>query len=109
MAFDENLAGRIRDTLARTLNIDEKKMFGCVCFLLHGNALVGVWKDSLIARLGPDDGQSALLEPCVRQFDFTGKPMRNWVVVDPEGIEHDEQLKAWIDRAKQFVRTLPRK
>lgn len=109
MAFDENLAGRIRDALARTLNIDEKKMFGCVCFFLHGNALAGVWNNSLIARLGPDGGRTALLEPSVRQFDFTGKPMRNWIVVEPEGIEDDEQLQKWIERAKKFVRTLPRK
>lgn len=53
MAFDESLAGRIRDALALKKNIEEKKMFGCICFLLNGNALAGVWKDRLIARLGP--------------------------------------------------------
>src|SRR6185312_158426 len=53
MAFDESLAGRIRDALARKKNIEEKKMFGCICFFLNGNALAGVWKDRLIARLGP--------------------------------------------------------
>ena len=51
-------------------------MFGCICFLLNGNLLVGVWKDSLIARLGPDEGEAALLEPHVRAFDITGRPMR---------------------------------
>ena len=54
MPFDVSLAARIRDALARRKGIDERKMFGGICFLLHGNLLVGVWKDSLIARLGPD-------------------------------------------------------
>ena len=103
MAFDESLAGRIRDALARRRNIEERKMFGCVCFLLHGNALAGVWKDRLIARLGPDEGEGALREPHVRAFDITGRPMKNWVAVEPEGVEDDDQLKGWIERAVKFV------
>ncbi len=109
MAVDESLAARIRDALARTRNVEEKKMFGCVCFFLDGNVLAGVWKDRLIARLGPDDGEAALLEPHVRAFDITGKPMRNWVAVEPEGVEDDSQLTDWIERATKFVRTLPKK
>lgn len=109
MAFDESLAARIRDALARRRGIDERKMFGGICFLLHGNLLVGVWRDSLVARLGPDEGEAALLEPHVRAFDITGRPMRNWVLVEPEGIEDDDQLKEWIDRAEAFVGTLPGK
>ena len=109
MAFDETLAARIRDALARKKGVEERKMFGCMCFLLNGNALVGVWKDRLIARLGPDDGEAALREPHVKKFDITGKPMRNWVLVEPEGVEDDDHLKAWIERATKFVRTLPGK
>ena len=109
MAFDETLAGGIRDVLPRKKNIEEKKLFGCVCFLLHGDALAGVWKDRLIARLGPDEGEAALWEPHVRAFDITGKPMRNWVAVEPDGVEDDGQLAGWIERATKFVRTLPRK
>ena len=73
MAFDETLAARIRDALARRKGVEEKKMFGCICFLINGNALAGVWKDSLIARLGPDEGEAALREPHVRAFDITGE------------------------------------
>ena len=109
MAYDETLAERMRDCFTRHRNIEERKMFGGLCFLLNGNLLVGVWKNSLIARLGPDEGETALLEPHVRAFDITGKPMRNWVMVEPEGVEDDEQLKAWIERATKFVRTLPKK
>jgi hypothetical protein len=109
MPYDESLAARIRDALARRKDVHEKKMFGGICFLLHGNLLVGVWKDSLIARLGPEEGEAALLEPHVRVFDITGRPMRNWVLVEPKGVEDDDQLTAWIERATKFVRTLPKK
>ena len=109
MPFSESLAGRIRDTLARKRGIEEKKMFGCVCFLLNGNALAGVWNDDLIARLGPIEGEAALREPHVRVFDITGRPMRNWAVIEPEGVENDDQLKDWIERAEKFVKTLPMK
>ena len=109
MAFDESLAIRIRDALARKKGVEEKKMFGSLCFLLDGNLLVGVWKDSLIARLGPGEGEAARREPHVWEFDVTGRPMRNWVLVEPEGVEDDDQLTAWIQRAVKFVGALPRK
>ena len=109
MAFSESLAQRIRDALARKKNIEEKKMFGGVCFLLNGNMLVGVWKDSLIARLGPDQGEEALLEPHVKAFDITGKPMKGWILVEPEGVENDAAVKAWVQRVAKFVGKLPKK
>ncbi len=109
MAFDESLAARIRDTLIHEKGVEAKKMFGCICFFINGNALAGVWKDRLIARLGPEEGEAALREPHVRAFDITRRPMRNWVAVEPEGVEDDDQLKAWIERATKFVKTLPMK
>jgi TfoX/Sxy family transcriptional regulator of competence genes len=109
MAFSDALAERIRQRLARRRNVEEKKMFGGVGFLLNGNMLVGVWKDSLIVRLGPDDGDEALLEPHVKEFDITGRAMRGWVLVKPGGIEGDDQLSAWIQRALKFVGSLPAK
>src|SRR5690349_12754033 len=109
MAFDVTLAARIRDVLARQKGVEEKRMFGCVCFLLNGNALAGVWKDSLIARLGPDEAEASLREPHVRAFDITGKPMRNWVAIEPDGVEDDDELKDWIERALRFVKALPAK
>ena len=109
MAFDESLAARIRDVLSRKKGIEERKMFGCLCFLLHGNALAGVWKDRLIARLGPDEGEAAIREPHVRAFDITGRPMKGWMLVEPEGVEDDEQLAGWLERATGCVRNLPTK
>jgi hypothetical protein len=107
MPFDDTLADRIRECLDRRKGIHEKNLFGCACFMLDGNVLVGVWKESLVARVGPDEYEGALLEPHVRVFDITGRPMKGWIEVEPEGIEDDEQLHGWIDRAWSFVSTLP--
>jgi hypothetical protein len=109
VACDEDLVARIREALARRRGVEEKRMFGGVGFLLNGNLLVGVWKDALVARLGPEQGAAALLEPHVRPFDITGRPMKNWVLVGPEGVEDDDQLTGWIDRAAAFIETLPAK
>ena len=109
MAFSEALAERIRQRLPRRKNVEEKKMFGGVGFLPHWNILVGVWKDSLIVRLGPDEGEEALKEPHVKEFDITGRPMKGWVLVKPEGIGGDDQLSAWIQRAVKFVGKLAAK
>ena len=109
MAFDENLAARIRDAVARKRGVEEKKMFGGIGFLLNGNMLVGVWKDSLIVRLGDDQGEEALLEPHVSEFDITGRAMKGWVLVAPDGVEDDGQVRGWIQRAVKFVGKLPGK
>ena len=71
MAFDEVLAARIRKALARKKGVEEKKMFGGIVFMLNGNMPVGVWKDSLIVRLGDEEAEAALLEPHVKPFDIT--------------------------------------
>lgn len=109
MAFDEILAERIRHALVRKKSVEEKKMFGGIGFLLNGNMLVGVWKESLIVRLGEEQGEGALLEPHVKEFDITGRAMKGWVLVVSEGIEKDDQLKGWIQRAVKFVGKLPAK
>jgi TfoX/Sxy family transcriptional regulator of competence genes len=109
MAFSEALAERIRQRLARRRNVAEKKMFGGIGFLLNGNLLVGVWKRSLVVRLGPEAGDEALLEPHVKEFDITGRAMKGWVLVEPGGVASEDQLSAWIERALQFARSLPAK
>ena len=110
MAFDESLAGRIRRRLARRKNVEEKKMFGGVGFLLNGNLLVGVRNDSLLVRLGPEQGDEALKEAHVSEFKITGRgSMKGWVVVSLEGVQNDDQLNGWIQRAVEFVGALPAK
>ena len=78
-------------------------------FLLNGNILVGVWNDSLIVRLGPEEGEEALKEPHVKEFDITGRAMKGWAVVAPEGVGSDDQLRGWIQRAVKFAGKLPAK
>jgi hypothetical protein len=109
MAFSAALAERIRQALARKRGVEEMKMFGGVGFLLNGNLLVGVWKDSLIARLGPEGSDEALKEAHVSAFAITGRSMKGWVLVAPEGVENDDQLSGWVQRAVRFVGKLPAK
>ena len=78
----------------------------------HRESLAGrirEWKDSLIARLGPDEDEDALLEPHVKEFDISGKTMKGWVMVGPEGVEEDENLAGWVEWATKFVEKLPAK
>src|ERR1041385_7105073 len=99
MAFDEALAGRIRTALGRKKGIEEKKMFGGLGFLLNGNMLVGVWKDSMIVRLDPEQAEDARLEPHVGEFDITGRPMKGWIMVAAEGVVDRAATKEWVKRA----------
>jgi hypothetical protein len=87
----------------------ETHMFGGLVFLVHGNIAVGIWDDSLIARLGEERAKEALLEPHVSDFDVTGRPMRGWIMVEPDGLESDSRLQEWIQRALDFALTLPAK
>jgi TfoX/Sxy family transcriptional regulator of competence genes len=109
MAYSKSLADRIRWLLRSNRNLEEKKMFGGVGFLLNGNMLVGVWKSSLIVRLGPEQGTEALKQPHAKEFDVTGRPMKGWVMVEPDGLDSDSELANWIEQAKRFVETLPAK
>lgn len=109
MAFDESLAERIRQRLARRKNVEEKKMFGGIFFMKNGHMLVGVWKRSLIAQVGCKQSEDALLEPHVKQCDIPKRVIKGWVLVAPEGVEDDDQLKVWIQRAVKFVGKLPAK
>ena len=85
MAYSESLADRIRWLLADRKEIVEKKMFSGLAFLLNGNMCVGVWKCSLIARVGPDQYEHALQEEHVVEFDITGRAMTGWIIVEPDG------------------------
>ncbi len=109
MAYDEQLAERVRPLMRRRKGFSEKKMFGGVGFLLSGNMCVGVWKEFLILRLGLENYETALSDPDTREFDITGRAMRGWVMVEPAGVEVEADLIDWISQAVKFVRTLPAK
>ena len=109
MAGDEELVSRIRTVLTDEDGFSEKRMFGGVCFMLDGNMCVGTWKGSLIVRLHRARHEQTLAEPHTRPFDVTGRVMRGWALVEPPAIESDEDLTDWLNRAVDYVRTLPSK
>lgn len=109
MAFDEGVAERIRECFAERYDIEEKKMFGGLAFMHNGNMCVGVVRDTLMARVGPEQYQQALKLPHAREMDFTGKPLKGFVYVEPEGFETDKELRAWIKRCENFTASLPAK
>jgi hypothetical protein len=106
MAYDEGLAQRLEELLPKA---EQKRMFGGLAFMERGNLVVGVLGDDMIARVGPHATNTALGQPGVRPFDFTGKPMAGWVVVEPEVVAEDEDLASWVQRCRDFTKTLPTK
>ncbi len=109
MAYDEGLAQRIRELLDGKEGLTERKMFGGLAFMIHGNMCGGVAGDTLMLRVGPDGHDDALSQPHARAMDFTGRPLKGMVYVDPPGIESDDDLQAWLGRALSFVHSLPMK
>ena len=109
MSFDPGLSQRIREHLAIRHDIIEKKMFGGLAFMLNGNMCCGVIDDSLMARVSPEQYTAALKDRHAREMDFTGKPLKGFIYVAPEGIESDQDLHAWIDLCVKFVASLPPK
>lgn len=109
MAFDETLAKRVRRHFDRRTDFVEKHMFGGVCFMIRGRMCCGIIDSSLMVRLDPDEADRVVDHPHVRPMDFTGRPMRGYLFVDPEGIESPKALKSWIDRCVAHVETMPLK
>ena len=110
MAFDEHLAARIRALLDARADVDERKMFGGIGFLLAGNMCCGVYRDDLIVRLDPEEaGELMESESGARAMDITGRPMRGWLLVAPEAIAEDADLERWVRRAEAFAGSLPPK
>lgn len=109
MAYDEDLANRVRARLAEQDGITEKAMFGGLAFLLRGNMAVGISGDELMVRVGPDATDDALARPHTRVFDMTGRPMKGWILVARDGVKTSRQLGGWVRRGVQFAGSLPPK
>ncbi len=109
MAFDVVLAERVRPLLAATDGVVEKKMFGGLAFLVHGNMSVGVHGAELIVRMDPADSEVALRKAGVRVFDITGRPMKGWVMVGPSAMGDKAALQAWIRQGVAYAASLPPK
>ena len=108
MTYDEALAERVRAALLTVPEIDEKKMFSGVAFMVSGQMCCGVLKDELIVKVGAHGWDDLIAQPQVRPFDFTGRPMVGMVYVGGSGIATDEALQEWIRRGVTFVQENPR-
>jgi hypothetical protein len=108
MTYNLELANRVTAGL-KGLPFIEKKMFGGVGYLLHGNMACGVHGEGLIIRVDPDKHAGLLKRPHVKPFDMTGRPMKGWLVVEAEGYKTSKQLSAWIKEGVGFALTLPPK
>jgi hypothetical protein len=110
MAYDEELAHRIRELLAAEDGLTEMAMFGGLAFLLEGNMSVAISsRGGLMVRVGPEATDEALSRPHTRIFDMGRRPMRGWILVAPEGLKTKRQLGAWVRQGASFARTLPPK
>lgn len=109
MAYDENLAERVRSHLAGMPLLVEKKMFGGVGFLLQGNMACGVHGENLIVRVDPQEYEEMLSKQHVRPFDMTGKPMKGWIFVLPEGVGSEAELEDWVKTGLDYAWRLPAK
>ncbi len=109
MVYDEKLAGRIRKSLKHKKGVTEKKMFGGIAFLLDGKMFCGVLKNDLIVRTGPEHYEKALTKPHARPFDFSGRPMRGFLYVGPNGCKTEKILWEWIDLGIEYLTLLRKK
>jgi TfoX/Sxy family transcriptional regulator of competence genes len=110
MPYDEDLANRIRELLAGEDAITEKKMFGGLAFLLHGNMTVSASRTGgLLARIDPADTDAALQHPHAARMEMGRRTIDGWISVAPEGVRTQRDLTGWVDRSLAYVRTLPPK
>jgi len=110
MAYDEELAHRVRELLADEDGLSEMAMFGGLAFLLDGNLMVAVSsRGGLMLRVGADEHEAALARAHTDDVHMGGRPMRGWIRVAPDGIATRRQLSAWVRRGLRFTRSLPPK
>lgn len=109
MAFDAGLAERLRDLFAGLPDVSERRMFGGLALMWRGHMCVGIVGDTLMVRVGAAAYAAALARPHARPMDFTGRPLRGYVYVAPEGFAEDADLAAWVDAARACVAALSAK
>ena len=103
MAYDEFLADRIRETLKdKKVFYDERKMMGGLCFMVDDKMCLGIIKNKLMARVGPEVYEKVLTMKGSSKMDFTGRPMKGYVFVEPEGIDMDKDLENWVQLCLEF-------
>jgi TfoX/Sxy family transcriptional regulator of competence genes len=110
MAYDEDLANRIRDLLAGEPNVTEQSMFGGLAFLVGGNMSVAAsGQGGLMVRVDPEDTDALVAKPHAQPFEMRGRAMQGWLRVDAEGLRTKRQLEPWVRRGVAYARSLPPK
>jgi hypothetical protein len=107
VAYDEGLAERIRDILQDRQDVVEKKMFGGLAFMVKGHMAVGIVKEDLMARVGPDAHDALIKKPHARLMDFAGRPMKGFLFVGPKGVDAASDLARWVAHSVAYADSLP--
>ena len=109
MPYNKKIEETIDSIIVTWSNVEKKKMFGGVCYLINGNICFGIIKDFLIVRAGEETAREKLRENHVRPFDITGKPMKGWFMVEEKGWKTADDLNAWLTMGMDFAAALPEK
>jgi TfoX/Sxy family transcriptional regulator of competence genes len=110
VAYDEDLANRIRELIAAGEDVREQRMFGGIAFLVGGNMAVGVsGQGGLMVRADPAETDALQAKPHARPFEMRGRPMKGWLRVDAEGVRTKRELEPWVRRGVAYARSLPPK
>jgi len=109
MSYDEKLAERVRAVLSKRRDVEEKKMFGGLCFMVSGHMCCGLTSTQFMVRVGPEQFAEALAQKHVRPMDFTGRPSKGMVYVDAAGLKTGAALAKWVQRGVEFATSLPAK
>ena len=107
MAYNEELADRVRVVLADRTDVEEKKMFGGLTFMVAGQMCCGVLKDDLVVRIEPGEFDTLVGQPRVRPFDFSGRPMQGMVYVENGALADPKVLQTWVQRGTDYVTAHP--
>lgn len=110
MAYDEDLADRIRELVARERSLDEKKMFGGLAFLVNGNmAVAASGQGGILVRVDPDESDSLVSKTTAYPMEMRGREMKGWLRVDADDVRTKQQLSKWVARGVTYARSLPPK
>jgi TfoX/Sxy family transcriptional regulator of competence genes len=109
MAFNEQLADRVRRLLKGKRGVSERRMFGGLAFMLRDKMCCGVLNDDLVARIGVENYEKALEEAHVRPMDFTGRPLKGYVYIGKDATKTDRGLQKWVQRSVAFTASLKAK
>jgi TfoX/Sxy family transcriptional regulator of competence genes len=110
VAYDDELAERVREVIGAEPGMTEKRMFGGLGFLLYGNLAVSASSQGgLLVRIDPNEAESLTSNPHVRRFEMRGREMAGWLHVEAEALASDDELRRWVDKGVTYAQSLPAK